>query len=384
MAASNRRPAVVVLEDGSVFRGHAFAGQGDACGEVVFNTAMTGYQEVLTDPSYREQILVMTYPLMGSYGINDEDAESSAIHLQGFVVREYQSRPSNYRSRKSLKDYLEEFGKIGIEGVDTRALTRKIRTAGAMRGIVSTRHDKVPELLEKVRNYPGLVGRDIVSSVTCPCPCVWNDGKMLPIETLRPRGGGFRVVVLDCGAKYNILRSLQRLNCQVILMPSRSRAEEILAYEPDGVMLSNGPGDPAPLEREVQAVRDLLGRVPVFGICLGHQILALALGARTEKLKFGHHGVNQPVRNLLTGRVEITSQNHGFHVIAETLPPGAQVTHVNLNDGTLEGISYPSLRAFSVQYHPEASPGPHDAGYLFNEFSSMMRPGIGNAAGSMP
>lgn len=384
MAVRSRRPAVVVLEDGSVFRGHVFAGQGDACGEVVFNTAMAGYQEVLTDPSYRGQILVMTYPLMGNYGINDEDRESFAIHLQGFIVKEYQPCPSNWRSNKTLKAYLEEFGKIGIEGVDTRALTRRLRTAGAMRGIMSARHDRVPELLEKVRACPGLVGRDIVSSVTCSYPHIWKSGSMLPLEKLPPKSGRHRVVVLDCGAKHNILRSLEQMGCEVILVPSRSRAEEILSFDPDGIMLSNGPGDPAPLHQEAETVRGLLGSVPIFGICLGHQILSLALGARTEKLKFGHHGVNQPVRNLLTGRVEITSQNHGFHVIADTLPPHAQVTHINLNDGTLEGIRYPSLRAFSVQYHPEASPGPHDAHYLFAEFGEMMRSSIGNTKSNMP
>ncbi|HON39093.1 MAG: glutamine-hydrolyzing carbamoyl-phosphate synthase small subunit [Desulfomonilia bacterium] len=381
MTSHGKRPAVVVLEDGSVFRGRAFAGDGDACGEVVFNTAMTGYQEVLTDPSYREQILVMTYPLMGSYGINDQDRESPAIHLQGFVVREYQSRPSNWRSTRTLQSYLEEFGRIGIEGVDTRALTRRIRTAGAMRGIISTRADKVPELLERVRAYPGLAGRDIVSSVTCSRPLLWKSGELAPLEGPMHKGANLRVVVLDCGVKHNILRSLERMGCQVVLVPSRSSAEDILTLRPDGVMLSNGPGDPAPLAAEIETVRGLLGRVPIFGICLGHQILSLAFGARTEKLKFGHHGVNQPVKNLLTGRVEITSQNHGFSVVTDTLPKEAEITHINLNDQTLEGVRYPAHRAFSVQYHPEASPGPHDSHYLFNEFLELMGSKTGMAAG---
>ncbi len=381
MASRDKRPAVVVLEDGSVFRGRVFAGHGDAFGEIVFNTAMTGYQEALTDPSYCEQILVMTYPLMGSYGINDQDRESPAIHLQGFVVREYQYHPSNWRSTGTLQNYLEEFGRIGIEGVDTRALTRRIRTEGAMRGVVSTRHDKVPELLEQVRAYPGLIGRDIVSSVTCSRPHLWKSGRMAPLEGPLQKGGGPRVVVLDCGAKHNILKSLERLGCQVVLMPSRTRAEDILALEPNGIMLSNGPGDPAPLASEIETVRSLLGRVPIFGICLGHQILSQAFGARTEKLKFGHHGVNQPVKNLLTGRVEITSQNHGFSVVTDTLPKDAEVTHINLNDQTLEGVRYPAYRAFSVQYHPEASPGPHDANYLFREFLGMMGSSAGLTAG---
>jgi carbamoyl-phosphate synthase small subunit len=381
MARRDWKPAIVVLEDGSVFRGRAFAGEGSACGEVVFNTAMAGYQEVLTDPSYHEQIMVMTYPLMGNYGINDEDRESAAIHLQGFVVRECQRTPSNFRSKKTLKDYLEEFGRIGIEGVDTRALTRRIRTAGAMRGIVSVGESRVPELLERVRAYPGLVGRDLVSEVGCPVPRVWKDGELFPCESLPPAKPGPRVAVLDCGTKHSILRGLERLGCEVVLVPSRLSVREILAFCPDGVLLSNGPGDPAPLERETRTVRELLGKVPIFGICLGHQILSQALGAKTGKLKFGHHGVNQPVKNLTTGRVEITSQNHGFHVLAETLPPEALVTHLNLNDGTLEGIRCRGLDAFSVQYHPEAAPGPHDAHYLFAEFHGMMRARAGRSCG---
>jgi len=363
----------VLLEDGTVFPGRAFAGDGDVVGEVVFNTAMTGYQEVLTDPSYKEQILVMTYPLIGTYGINEEDAESRGIHLEGIVVREYQHRPSSWRSRKTLGDYLEENGRIGVEGIDTRALTRRLRTRGSMRGIVSTRVERMGELRERLDAYPGLVGRDIVSAVTGAGPFVWRKGAILPPAEAGAKGDALRVVVQDCGVKYNILRSLEALGCEVFVVPSKTGPEEILSYGPDGVMLSNGPGDPEPLKTEIETVRALAGRLPIFGICLGHQILGQALGARTEKLKFGHHGANQPVKNLLSGRVEITSQNHGFVVVAETLPADAQVTHVNLNDGTLEGIRYPSHNAFSVQYHPEAAPGPHDAGYLFGEFLAMLR-----------
>jgi carbamoyl-phosphate synthase small subunit len=362
-----------MLEDGTVFPGKVFAGEGDVMGEVVFNTAMTGYQEVLTDPSYKEQILVMTYPLIGNYGINDEDVESRGIHLEGFIVREYQPKPSNWRSKKTLKDYLQEYGRIGIEDIDTRALTRKLRTSGSMRGIVSTRADRMGELKERLESYPGLVGRDIVSAVTSEKPFIWRGGVILPVSEAAPKNGSLRVVVQDCGVKYNILRSLEGLGCEVFVVPSKTGAEEILSFNPDGVMLSNGPGDPEPLKDEIRAVQGLIGRLPIFGICLGHQILGQALGAKTEKLKFGHHGANQPVKNLMNGRVEITSQNHGFVVVADTLPADAQVTHINLNDNTLEGIRYPSHRAFSVQYHPEAAPGPHDAQYLFDEFIAMMR-----------
>jgi len=373
MAVRKKRPAVVVLEDGSVFKGSAFAGQGHACGEVVFNTAMAGYQEVLTDPSYREQILVMTYPLIGSYGINDEDMESRAIHLEGFIVREYQQWPSNYRSSRTLARYLEDHGKIGIEGIDTRALTRRIRTQGAMRGIVAVEPANIPELKEKLDAYPGLVGRDIVQAVSGHEITLWQDNAHVPVARMHGKHERLRVAVLDCGAKHNIYRSLEHLGCEVVAVPSRFGAVDIMQLNPDGVLLSNGPGDPAPLTHEVETIRALLGEVPIFGICLGNQLLAQAVGARTAKLKFGHHGVNQPVKNLLNGRVEITSQNHGFHVVRDSLPADAEVTHINLNDDTLEGIRYPSRMAFSVQYHPEAAPGPHDSQYLFREFIELMR-----------
>lgn len=371
--ASKKNPAVVVLEDGSVFKGSAFAGQGQACGEVVFNTAMAGYQEVLTDPSYKEQILVMTYPLIGSYGINAEDMESRSIHLEGFIVREYQQWPSNYRSTRTLARYLEDYGKIGIEGIDTRALTRRIRTQGAMRGIIAAGQFDISGLKEKLKAWPGLVGRDIVQTVSGHEITLWQDNAHAPVDRLSSTRDRLRVAVLDCGAKHNIYRSLEQLGCEVLVVPSRFGVADIMQLQPDGVLVSNGPGDPAPLTREVETVRSLLGALPVFGICLGHQLLAQAAGARTAKLKFGHHGVNQPVKNLLTGRVEITSQNHGFYVLRDTLPAEAVVTHVNLNDDTLEGIRYPDRMAFSVQYHPEAAPGPHDSYYLFEEFIELMR-----------
>lgn len=378
-------PALLVLEDGSVYGGHAFAGYGEALGEVVFNTGMAGYQEVLTDPSYKGQIVTMTYPLIGNYGINPEDMESDGIHLEGFIVKEYQDHPSNWRSRKSLKSFLESYGKLGVEGIDTRALTRRIRLKGAMRGILSTETRDTDLLLQRVRSYPGLVGRDLIKLVTCQQPYRWKDGKPQPISSEAPerekeiepdlaynREKRLRVVVLDCGVKYNILRMLEKSGCEVLVLPAAASGQEILSFHPDGVLLSNGPGDPAALPYIVEAVRHLLGRVPIFGICLGHQILGQALGGRTEKLTFGHHGVNQPVKNRQTGRIEITSQNHGFVVLPESLPPDVEKTYDNLNDRTSEGMCYPALKAFSVQYHPEAAPGPHDVAYLFEQFVSLM------------
>ncbi|HOS96646.1 MAG TPA: glutamine-hydrolyzing carbamoyl-phosphate synthase small subunit [Deltaproteobacteria bacterium] len=380
LTGNSTGPAVLVLEDGTVYRGRVFAGEGSRFGEVVFNTGMTGYQECLTDPSYREQILVMTYPLIGNYGINDEDVESAGIHLECLVVREYQPFPSNHRSRKSLAAYLQENGRIGIEGVDTRALTRRIRTMGAMRGVVSTDTGDIRGLLDAVRAYPGLVGRDIVQGVTCDAPCIWKGNARMPLDAMPEKKDRPRVVVMDCGVKLNILRMLEAQGCEVVVVPAATGPHDVLAFEPDGLLLSNGPGDPAPLTCLVDTVRELLGRLPVFGICLGHQILGQALGARTAKLKFGHHGINQPVKNLITGRVEISSQNHGFVVLRETLPRDTQVTHINLNDGTLEGFRAPDLKAFSVQYHPEAAPGPRDAGYLFREFMELMERHTPNGA----
>lgn len=375
-----KNPAVLVLEDGAIFRGRAFAGTGDCLGEVVFNTGMTGYQEILTDPSYKEQILVMTYPLIGNYGISPEDMESTRIHMEGFIVREYQYYPSNWRCQKTLQEFLEDNGKIGVEDIDTRALTRRIRTQGAMRGIISTRVGHIDDLLEKVREYPGLVGRDIVKDVTCSGPYIWQDNTKVTIEALPAKSNRLRVVVLDCGVKLNILRMLDGHGCEVIVVPAGTPSKVIMSMNPDGVLLTNGPGDPAPLTYLIDTVKELLGSIPIFGICLGHQILGQAVGGRTAKLKFGHHGINQPVKNLKTGRVEISSQNHGFVVLAETLPKDTQITHINLNDNTLEGLGYPGMKAFSVQYHPEAAPGPKDSGYLFREFIEMMEQHIARAA----
>ena len=373
---SKRHQALLVLEDGSVYRGAVFAGKGEVMGEVVFNTGMTGYQEILTDPSYKGQIVVMTCPLIGNTGINFEDMESAGIHLEGFVVREYEEYPSNWRSRQSLKTFLEAHDKLGVEGIDTRALTRRIRITGAMRGVLSTETADTNLLLERVRAYPGLVGRDLVKLVTCREPYQWQDGEPRPMPAVgRPPSARRRVVVLDCGVKYNILRSMEQRDCEVLVLPATATGQEILALSPKGVLLSNGPGDPAALPHIVETVRTILGKVPIFGICLGHQVLGQAAGGRTEKLKFGHHGLNQPVKNCQSGRVEITSQNHGFVVIPESLPPGQVTILDNLNDCTSEGIRYPNLSAFSVQHHPEAAPGPHEADHLFDEFLVLMDTG---------
>jgi carbamoyl-phosphate synthase small subunit len=366
------RRALLVLEDGSVFEGTAFAGSGETMGEVVFNTGMTGYQEVITDPSYKGQIVTMTYPLVGNYGINDEDMESAGIHLEGFIVKEYQPNPSNWRMKQSLKSFLEDSGKMGIEGIDTRALTRCLRLSGSMKGIISTEIQDVKKLLETVRQYPGLVGRDLVREVSCPAPYLWKKGAPLagklpskkPVKKLR-------VVVLDCGVKYNILRILENNGCEVLVLPASSTGDEIMALKPDGVLLSNGPGDPAALSYIVNAARTVIGHVPVFGICLGHQIIGQAIGGYTEKLKFGHHGINQPVKNVDTGRVEITSQNHGFVVVPASVGSKAKKTYHNLNDSTSEGMQMPLT--MSVQYHPEAAPGPHDTEYLFLQFVEIMK-----------
>lgn len=364
--------ALLVLEDGSVFEGFAFAGEGETLGEVVFNTGMTGYQEVITDPSYKGQIVTMTYPLVGNTGINPEDMESAGVHLEGFIVKEYQQNPSNWRMTKSLKSFLEDSGKIGLEGIDTRAVTRRLRLAGSMKGIISTKTKAVPELLEQVRAYPGLVGRDLVREVCCQKAYLWKKGapSRRKISAKKP-AKKLRVVALDCGVKYNILRLLEQNGCEVLVVPAYTAGSDILAYQPDGVLLSNGPGDPAALPYIVHAAREVIGKQPVFGICLGHQILGQAIGGTTEKLKFGHHGINQPVQNLETGRIEITSQNHGFVVVPESVENKASKTYTNLNDATSEGMKLPLM--MSVQYHPEAAPGPRDTEYLFLQFIEMMR-----------
>jgi carbamoyl-phosphate synthase small subunit len=365
--------ALVALEDGTIFEGESFTGTGEISGEIVFNTGMTGYQEVLTDPSYKGQIVTMTYPLIGNYGINREDMESEKIHMQGFLVKEYNAVPSNFRATGSLADFLKTYNILGVQGIDTRALTRHIRVAGAMKGVVSTLDLNPESLTKKAKESEGLVGRDLASEVSCVKPYGWSESGPgdpdifygSPLKT-------FKVVALDFGLKYNQLRLLTKKGCVVRIMPAATPAKEILALDPDGVFLSNGPGDPAAVP-VVDTVREILGKKPVFGICLGHQILGLAFGGTTYKLKFGHRGINQPVKDLATGKIEITSQNHGFCVDIDSLDPDqVEVTHVNLNDGSLEGIKHKKYPAFSVQYHPENAPGPHDAVYLFDRFIDMM------------
>jgi len=318
----------------------------------------------------------MTYPLTGTYGINDEDLESAAIQVEGFVVKEYQDFVSNWRSTRTLADFLNEYQKIGIEGIDTRALTRHLRVAGAMRGIIATDADDPTKLMDELQAFPGLNGIDLVQHVTCAKPYRWRHGPQPPTEpcTWTSNEPGFRVAALDCGIKYNILRLLEQSGCQVMVFPAHTSADEILGVNPDGVFLSNGPGDPAALDQVIGTVRQLLGKRPMFGICLGHQVMGLALGGRTFKLKFGHRGANQPVKDLTTERVEITSQNHGYCVDIDSLTHvPVRLTHLNLNDNTLEGMEHLEIPAFSVQYHPEASPGPHDASYLFERFIDLMK-----------
>jgi carbamoyl-phosphate synthase small subunit len=367
-------PALLVLRDGRVFRGEALGARGEASGEVVFNTAMTGYQEILTDPSYRGQIVLMTYPLIGNYGLNAEDVESRRPWVSGFAVKEASRIASSWRSELTLEAYMSRHGIVGIQGIDTRALTRHLRDHGAQEGLISTRDLDERRLVERARVLPPLVGRDLVREVTVDTRFEWTDGTW---ELSRGYTAGgpprFRVVAYDSGIKLSILRQLASLGCRVTAVPAGTRAEDVLALEPDGVFLANGPGDPEAVPYLVDAVKQLLGKIPIFGICLGHQILGLAAGGATYKLPFGHHGGNHPVRNLDTGRVEITAQNHGFAVAPASLDAqGWETTHLNLNDGTCEGIRHRELRAFSVQYHPEASPGPHDASYLFHRFTELM------------
>jgi len=369
------KKATLVIEDGSVFEGLSFGAEGEAYGEVVFNTSITGYQEILTDPSYNGQIVAMTYPEIGNYGVNPEDVESRKPFLRGFVVKEYWREPSNWRSRGSLGSYLSENGVVGIEGIDTRSLTKLIRSKGAQKAVISTTESDPGELLKKVRSSQGIVGIDLVTEVSCDNPYKWSDGSGLwrPAAEGTPREGKrFRVVAYDYGLKQNILRKLVDHACDVSIVPSRTPPHEILSMEPDGIFLSNGPGDPAAVAYAVESVRTLIGKKPIFGICLGHQILGLALGGTTYKLKFGHRGANQPVKNLKTGKVEITSQNHGFAVDAESLGGDVEISHINLNDNTVEGLRHREHPVFSVQYHPEASPGPHDSSYLFGEFIKLM------------
>lgn len=366
--------AALALADGRVFFGKTLGAAGETAGEVVFNTSMTGYQEILTDPSYRGEIVTMTYPLIGNYGINMEDVESWRPHLAGFIVKEATEIPSNWRSRLSLDAYLKEHGIVGLQGIDTRALVRHIRDHGAQVGVISSLDSDPDSLVAKARSAPGLIGRDLVREVTCKEPYHWSEGTW-DLETgyqAQPGAARYRVVAYDFGIKRNILRNLVGSGCDVTVVPADFPAAKVLALRPDGVFLSNGPGDPEPIGYAQENIRQLLGKVPLFGICLGHQLLSIALGGRTYKLKFGHRGGNQPVRRGDGHCIEITAQNHGFAVEPGSLRDAAVITHINLNDNTVEGLHHNQLPAFSVQYHPEASPGPHDARYLFEEFIRMM------------
>lgn len=369
--------AKLVLENGSIFTGESFGAPGEVSGEVVFNTSMSGYQEIYTDPSYAGQIVTLTYPLIGNYGVNDDDMESAKPQVAGVIVREYTARYSNFRAKESLDSWLGRHGITGLQGIDTRMLTRMIRTEGAMRGVLSTADLDDKRLLAKVGQVPSMNGLDLATRVTCDASYVWDQKDetpfALPAPGLLNGQRRFRVVAYDYGIKRNILRRLVAFGCAVTVVPAGYPAADVLAMQPDGVFLSNGPGDPAPVRVAIDNIRQLLGRVPVFGICLGHQLLALALGGKTYKLKFGHRGGNHPVKNLATNAVEITSQNHGFAVDPDSLDQQQiEITHLNLNDGTNEGIRHRSLPAFSVQYHPEASPGPHDSDYLFRAFIALM------------
>ncbi len=370
--------AKLALEDGTVYAGCNFGAAGEVDGEVCFNTSMTGYQEILTDPSYRGQIVAMTYPEIGNYGVNAQDVESAGLHLSGFIVREYSRRASNFRSEGQLHEYLKSAGVVGISGIDTRALVRRLRNQGAMKGVLSTTDLDDASLVSKAKHSRGLVGRDLVQEVMAKHSREWSE-KLNPLAVFHPNeqrtvtSNAPHVVAMDFGMKWNIPRHLAERGCRVTILPGNATAADILAQQPDGVFLSNGPGDPEPLEYAAEAIRGVLGKKPVFGICLGHQLLSLACGARTFKLKFGHRGANQPVMNHETGLVEITSQNHGFAVDEDSLPGDLEVTHRNLNDDTIEGVRHKHLPAFSVQYHPEASAGPHDSSYLFGKFMELMR-----------
>jgi len=354
------KKAILLLDDGTLFNGTSFGSVGETIGEVCFNTGMTGYQEILTDPSYAKQIVTMTAPHIGNYGINSEDMESESIQVSGFVIKEESVIPSNWRAEMSLGDYLRDQDVVGLKGIDTRSLTRHIRDNGAMNGIISSITDDKNKLINNLKNHPSMEGLDLVKLVSTKNIYHWSSK------------GKYKVAAVDFGIKRNILRLLENFDCQVTVFPANTTAKDILDFNPDGVFLSNGPGDPAAVEYGIEAVKQILGKKPIFGICLGHQILAIALGAKTFKLKFGHRGINHPVKNNETGKIEITSQNHGFSVDLNSIPENVISTHFNLNDNTSAGIRCIDFPAFSVQYHPESSPGPHDSRYLFEKFIGMM------------
>jgi carbamoyl-phosphate synthase small subunit len=360
--------AILALEDGRIFEGQTFGAIGETTGEVVFNTSMCGYQEILTDPSYCGQIVVMTYPHIGNYGTNANDEEARKTYVEGFVAREFSTISSNWRSASPLEHYLVQHGIVSISEVDTRALVLHIRSRGAMRGIISSTDMDPNRLVARARSIRSMLGCDLASSVSCKSPYICRN------PAAAPDARRFNVIAFDYGIKRNIVNNLNEVGCDLTVVPAGMSAEEVLALHPDGVFLSNGPGDPEPLEYAAATIRKLMGRVPIFGICLGHQLMGLAFGGKTFKLKFGHRGGNQPVKNLRTGRVEITAQNHGFAVDPDSLDQNqVELTHINLNDLTVEGIRHRNLPAFSVQYHPEASPGPHDSHYLFEEFKQLMQ-----------
>ncbi len=357
-----KKEAILALEDGKVYRGYSFGAEGEAYGEIVFNTSMMGYQEILTDPSYKGQMVCMTYPLIGNYGVNLEDVESRKPFVEGFIVKEVSRIRSNWRSSEDLGDYLKRNHIVGIEGIDTRSLTKHLREEGAKKGVISTKDLDEKSLVKKAKNSPGLVGRDLIKEVMCQKSYDWN------------KEGRFRVVAVDSGIKLNILRNLENRGCHVRVVPATAKKDEILAFKPHGFFLSNGPGDPEALPYIVDTVKSLLDEMPIFGICLGHQILGQAFGGKTFKLKFGHHGGNQPVIDIHSRAVEITAQNHGFAVNVDSIPDkNVRLTHINLNDNTCEGMEHTKLPIFSVQYHPEAAPGPHDATHHFDRFIEMMK-----------
>ncbi|HEY3398803.1 MAG TPA: glutamine-hydrolyzing carbamoyl-phosphate synthase small subunit [Armatimonadota bacterium] len=398
LLGKHKQPAILALEDGTVFPGYSFGAEGERSGEVVFNTGMTGYQEVLTDPSYKGQIPTMTYTEIGNYGINREDDESWQPWVEGFIVRENSPITSNWRATESLSAYLQRYGIPGIEGLDTRMLVKHLRTFGAQIGVISTVDLDPESVVAKAKQAPRLVGRDLVAEVTCPRARRWGQdgyGEDLPApagqmtleidaprrwvpeaadqDSLRGHWEAYRVVVIDCGLKQNILRHLYRRACDTLVVPADTSAEEILAWEPDGVVLSNGPGDPEAVTYTIETTRRLVGRLPIFGVCLGQQILGLAMGGKTYKLKYGHRGGNHPVKRLDTGEVAITTQNHGFCVDLDSMPAEMELTHLNLNDNSNEGMRHREHPVFCVQYHPEAGPGPHDSHYLFDQFIDLMR-----------